>query len=131
REHQRLTPAILSQSAHASKAIRDGFHPLSRMPLKMPLNHRPRKTLHFRTPYEIFFGKKLTLLSGELLRLGLEFSRKKRGIHAISQHRFRPRRSPVGEVAHSTGRELDFSHRLYDHCPDSRISMSGQTQRQP
>jgi IS30 family transposase len=38
------------------------------------LNHRPRKTLRYRTPYEIFFGRKLSLLSGRLLHFGLEFT---------------------------------------------------------
>jgi transposase, IS30 family len=41
------------------------------------LNHRPRKTLGYRTPREVFFDEKLDLLPHpKLLRLGLEFSRK-------------------------------------------------------
>jgi IS30 family transposase len=38
------------------------------------LNHRPRKILNFRTPYEVFFGQKVRLTDGELMRFGLEFS---------------------------------------------------------
>lgn len=38
------------------------------------LNFRPRKTLGFRTPHEVHFNQTVNLLSGPLLRLGLEFS---------------------------------------------------------
>ena len=41
--------------------------------LEQTLNHRPRKTLQYRTPHEIFFGKTMSLMSGRWLRLGLEF----------------------------------------------------------
>ena len=38
------------------------------------LNHRPRKTLRYRTPHEVFYKKTAILTQGELLRFGLEFS---------------------------------------------------------
>ncbi len=40
--------------------------------IEQTLNTRPRKTLGYRTPHEAFFDQKLTLLSGPLLRFGLE-----------------------------------------------------------
>jgi IS30 family transposase len=43
--------------------------------LEDTLNHRPRKVLGYRTPHEVFFGERMELLRGELLRFGLEFSR--------------------------------------------------------
>lgn len=43
--------------------------------LEDTLNNRPRKTLGFRTPHEVFHDKETELMSGPLLRLGLEFSR--------------------------------------------------------
>jgi IS30 family transposase len=42
--------------------------------LEETLNHRPRKTLGYRTPHEIFYAKENALMRGPLLRLGLEFS---------------------------------------------------------
>ncbi len=46
------------------------------MPLALEetLNYRPRKTLKYRTPFEVFYKEKVSLMSGALLRLGLEFS---------------------------------------------------------
>lgn len=38
------------------------------------LNHRPRKTLGYRTPNEVFHGTTDTLTRGALMRFGLEFS---------------------------------------------------------
>jgi IS30 family transposase len=38
------------------------------------LNHRPRKTLGYRTPHEVFFDQTTTLTHGEMMRFGLEFS---------------------------------------------------------
>ena len=38
--------------------------------LEDTLNHRPRKTLGYRTPHEFLFGKETTLMSGPLMRLG-------------------------------------------------------------
>jgi len=48
----------------------------SRVPraLEETLNFRPRKTLGYRTPYEVHFNQRVNLMSGPLLRLGLEFS---------------------------------------------------------
>lgn len=42
--------------------------------LEDTLNHRPRKTLGFRTPHEVFHDTETELMAGPLLRLGLEFS---------------------------------------------------------
>lgn len=42
--------------------------------LAATLNHRPRKILGYRTPYEVFTGQSVKLMSGSLLRVGLEFS---------------------------------------------------------
>jgi len=38
------------------------------------LNYRPRKSLSYRTPHEIFYEEEAALLKGSLLQLGLEFS---------------------------------------------------------
>jgi transposase, IS30 family len=38
------------------------------------LNHRPRKTLGYRTPHEVFYKQTAILTCGELMRFGLEFS---------------------------------------------------------
>src|SRR5258705_3033701 len=43
--------------------------------LEETLNFRPRKTLGWRTPHEIFFDDSLMLTINPLLRFGLEFSR--------------------------------------------------------
>ena len=42
--------------------------------LEETLNYRPRKCLQYLTPHEFFYRKKVTLMKGSLLRLGLEFS---------------------------------------------------------
>lgn len=42
--------------------------------LEDTLNHRPRKTLGYRTPHEVFFDTRMELMSPSV-RLGLEFSR--------------------------------------------------------
>lgn len=41
--------------------------------LETTLNNRPRKTLGFRTPHEVFFNTRMKLMSASV-RLGLEFS---------------------------------------------------------
>src|SRR5437870_5420716 len=38
------------------------------------LNYRPRKTLGYRTPREVFFNQTAILTRGELMRFGLEYS---------------------------------------------------------
>ena len=43
--------------------------------LEITLNHRPRKTLGYRTPHEAHFRQRLTLLSNQRMHFGLEFSR--------------------------------------------------------
>jgi IS30 family transposase len=50
------------------------LHPDLPAALEDALNHRPRKTLGFRTPHEVFHNTETELMSGPLLRLGLEFS---------------------------------------------------------
>lgn len=52
----------------------DEVHPHLPQALEDTLNHRPRKTLGYRTPHEIFFNTETELMSGPLMRLGLEFS---------------------------------------------------------
>ncbi len=42
--------------------------------LENTLNHRPRKVLGYRTPHEVFHGKRLRMLSNQRLQIGLEFS---------------------------------------------------------
>lgn len=42
--------------------------------LEHTLNFRPRKTLGYRTPHEVFFNQDLQLMTGPLLRFGLEIS---------------------------------------------------------
>jgi IS30 family transposase len=44
--------------------------------LEETLNFRPKKTLGYRTPHEVHFNQRVNLMSGPLLRLGLEFSRR-------------------------------------------------------
>jgi IS30 family transposase len=43
--------------------------------LEETLNYRPRKTLGFRTPYEVHFDRRVKLMTGDLLRFGIEISR--------------------------------------------------------
>jgi transposase, IS30 family len=43
--------------------------------LEETLNFRPRKVLGYRTPHEVFYNQQVKLMSGPLLRLGLETSR--------------------------------------------------------
>jgi len=43
--------------------------------LEETLNFRPRKTLGYKTPHEMFFGETMLLTSSPLLRFGFEFSR--------------------------------------------------------
>jgi transposase, IS30 family len=52
----------------------DSLH--SRFPklLEDALNHRPRKTLGYRTPHELLFNKETVLMRGPMMRLGLEFT---------------------------------------------------------
>jgi transposase, IS30 family len=38
------------------------------------LNHRPRKVLGWKTPFEVWTGQSVKLMSGPLLRVGLEFT---------------------------------------------------------
>jgi transposase, IS30 family len=52
----------------------DKLPPLTARALEETLNYRPRKTLGYRTPQEIFYAKENALMRGPLLRLGLEFS---------------------------------------------------------
>ena len=42
--------------------------------LEQTLNFRPRKVLGYRTPHEVFFNEEVKLMSGPLLRFGLEIS---------------------------------------------------------
>jgi transposase, IS30 family len=42
--------------------------------LEHALNFRPRKTLGYRTPHEVFFNQEIQLMTGPLLRFGLEIS---------------------------------------------------------
>jgi IS30 family transposase len=53
----------------------DDLEPWMPRALEDTLNFRPRKTLGFRTPHEVHFDQSVNLMSGPLLRLGLEFSR--------------------------------------------------------
>jgi transposase, IS30 family len=39
------------------------------------LNHRPRKNLGFKTPYEVFFDEKRKLMNQETMHFGMKFSR--------------------------------------------------------
>jgi len=52
----------------------DALHPQLPHALEDSLNHRPRKTLGYRTPHEVFFNARTKLMSGPMMRLGLEFS---------------------------------------------------------
>lgn len=52
----------------------DKLEPWEPRALEETLNFRPRKTLGFRTPHEVHFNQSVSLMSGPLLRLGLEFS---------------------------------------------------------
>lgn len=38
------------------------------------LNHRPRKTLGYRTPHEVFYGRTVNLTTSRAMHFGLEFS---------------------------------------------------------
>jgi transposase, IS30 family len=42
--------------------------------LEETLNHRPRKILGYRTPHEVFYGKRRVLIANQPMHLGLEFS---------------------------------------------------------
>jgi IS30 family transposase len=42
--------------------------------LQHTLNFRPRKTLGYRTPHEVYFNQEIHLMTGPLLRFGLEIS---------------------------------------------------------
>ncbi len=42
--------------------------------LEDTLNHRPRKTLGYRTPHEVFFKKRLAMILNQRMHFGLEFS---------------------------------------------------------
>ena len=44
--------------------------------LEETLNFRPRKTLGYRTPHEVFFRERLPLTTNPKLRFGLEFSQR-------------------------------------------------------
>jgi len=57
------------------RASMDKLHPQLPQALEDTLNYRPRKTLGYRTPHEVHFDKETKLMSGPLMRLGLEFSR--------------------------------------------------------
>jgi IS30 family transposase len=52
----------------------DALHPNLPQALEDTLNHRPRKTLGYRTPHEVLFATETKLMQGPLMRLGLEFS---------------------------------------------------------
>lgn len=52
----------------------DKLHPGVPVAVENTLNFRPRKVLGYRTPYEVFNKERIRLLSGPLMRLGLEFS---------------------------------------------------------
>jgi IS30 family transposase len=39
------------------------------------LNFRPRKTLGYRTPHEVFYSENVTLTRNQAMHFGLEFSR--------------------------------------------------------
>ena len=52
----------------------DALHSLIPNALEETLNFRPRKTLGFRAPQEVFLDKNVQLMAGPLMRLGLEFS---------------------------------------------------------
>jgi transposase, IS30 family len=52
----------------------DQIPPWTPRALEETLNFRPRKTLGYRTPHEVHFKQRVNLMSGPLLRLGLEFS---------------------------------------------------------
>jgi IS30 family transposase len=51
------------------------LHPHLPAALEDALNHRPRKSLGYRTPHEVLFNTESELMSGPMVRLGLEFSR--------------------------------------------------------
>lgn len=51
----------------------DAFPPWGAAALEQTLNHRPRKTLGYRTPHEVWFGTRMELMSPSV-RFGLEFS---------------------------------------------------------
>lgn len=42
--------------------------------LEITLNHRPRKTLGYRTPHEVHYRRRLTMISNPRVHFGLEFS---------------------------------------------------------
>jgi transposase, IS30 family len=42
--------------------------------LEQTLNHRPRKNLSFKTPYEVFFDEKEKLMNQKTLHFGMKFS---------------------------------------------------------
>jgi IS30 family transposase len=52
----------------------DDFPSWGATALEDTLNHRPRKTLGYRTPHEVWFGTRMELMSPSV-RFGLEFSR--------------------------------------------------------
>lgn len=52
----------------------EALHPQLPQAIEDSLNHRSRKTLGFRTPHEVFFKTRTTLMSGPKVHLGLEFS---------------------------------------------------------
>jgi IS30 family transposase len=52
----------------------DSLPPWVTTALEQTLNFRPRKTLGYRTPHEVFFNQELQLMTGPLLRFGLEIS---------------------------------------------------------
>ena len=55
-------------------ASMDGLASWVPQALEETLNFRPRKVLGYRTPHEVFFNEELKLMSGSLLRFGLEIS---------------------------------------------------------
>lgn len=62
---------LLRQYMHKGASF-DGLPTWVPQALEETLNFRPRKVLGYRTPHEVFHKQKVTLMSGPLLRFGLE-----------------------------------------------------------
>jgi IS30 family transposase len=53
----------------------DNLNPCGTRALEETLNFRPRRILGWKTPHEVFFGKRVSLTKGDMLRFGIEISR--------------------------------------------------------
>ena len=75
--------------------------------LEETLNHRPRKTLGFKTPYEVFFDEKRVLMNQETVQFGMKFSvpsRNRLTLFATAASLFRLRDEIIATVIGGCGR---------------------------